>query len=442
MHITCTVFIPRLIVLVISCFTFFAINKKIGIVIALSVFIQYFLISRGLSDCVDTTYNEHMKKDKMYDYIEDLLSNINTVQSTVNGYEYEMKTLNEITDRIKASENKTSKCINNKQYKSFASNIVIFSFIFYTIFTLHKSGELSNEQTTTVILLVIGLFENMSDMSYFIPEFTLRFGILKSNDNFLKELILKSNTPKYGLNKLEQANVEFDNVTFKYGTNDNNNYIFKNFSLRIPENQIVSIYGKSGSGKTTFIKLLFGVEKPISGNILLDGKNINDYDIKDIRKYISYTNQDTNTLFNKSIISNIIYGKEYTPEEYDKVVNTIKNTFEEFKLYDIFKNLDKGKPKWSFLNETVGKLGGRLSGGQKKIIHLLRLELNDVSKLVIMDEPTSSVDDVTRNNIINFIKHLSSKGKSLIIITHDEYFKNISDKVLQFNDNQNPVYIK
>jgi len=403
---------------------------------------QYFIISRGLSDCVDITYNEHIKKDKMYDYIEDLLSNINTVQSTVNGYEHEMKTLNEMTDRIKASENKTSKCINTKQYKSFTSNIIIFSVIFYTIFKLHKSGELSNEQTTTVILLVIGLFDNMSDMSYYIPEFTFRFGILKSNDNFLKDLILKSNKPKFGLNKLDKANVEFDNVTFKYGTDGNNNYIFKNFSIKIPENKIVSIYGKSGSGKTTFIKLLFGIEKPISGNILLGGKNINDYDIKDIRKYISYTNQDTNTLFNKSVIDNIIYGKEYTPEEYDRVVNDIKNTFEDFKLYDIFKNLDNGKPKWSFLSDEVGKRGGRLSGGQKKIIHLLRLKLNELSKLVIMDEPTSSVDDTTRNNIINFIKHLSSKGKSLIIITHDDYLKNISDKVLQFDDNQNPVYIK
>ena len=303
-YIICTSFIPRFIVMIISCITFFGINKKIGIIIFCCMILQYILLFKGITNCVDTTYLEHIKKDKLYEYIEDLFSNINTIQSTINGYDFEMKNLNNITEKIKKSEKHTNTCINNKQYKGFATSIAIFSFIFYTIYNLHKKGELSNDQTTTVILLVIGLFENMSDMSYFIPEFSRRFGILKSNETFLKELLLKPEVCKHILENLNNTSIIFKNVSFKY-TGSTNNFILKDFTLKLPENKIISIYGQSGVGKTTFIKLIFGTEESTTGSISIGGKNIKDYEIRDIRKYVSYINQDTNNLFNSYNILSI-----------------------------------------------------------------------------------------------------------------------------------------
>ena len=104
--------------------------------------------------------------------------------------------------------------------------------------------------------------------------------------------------------------------------------------------------------------------------------------------------------------------------------------------------MDQDKEKWSFLDETVGKLGGNLSGGQKKIIHLLRIELNDFTKIIILDEPSNGLDETTRNNIVSYIQYLNSKNKMILLITHDPYFKTISDKVLEFKPNENPTYIK
>ena len=439
--ISCTVFIPRLIVLFISCITFLSINIKLGLIIFFCVILQYLLLSKGLTKCVKLTYAEHEKKDKMYDYIEDLFSNINIIQSTFNGYDFELEKLRHITEMIKKSEFQTSKCVNTKQYTAFGTNIGIFSFIFLMIYNMHKSGELSSEKTTTIILLVIALFENMSDMSYYIPEFTHRLGILKSNSDFLKELLVKHAETKNTLGKLDDAVIEFKNISFKY-PGKHPNFLLNNFNGIIPSNKIVSIYGKSGVGKTTFMKLIFGIMEPTSGSILLGGKNINDYDIKDIRKYISYINQDTNNLFNRTIFENITYGKNYTDSEKTQILTKLKNVFTEFNLYDIFKSLDIGKHKWSFFDANTGKLGSKLSGGQKKLVHLLRLELNDFSKIVIMDEPTSSLDDNTRNNIISYLKYLNSKGKTIIVITHDDHFKNISDKILQFTEGENPRFIK
>jgi ABC-type multidrug transport system fused ATPase/permease subunit len=175
---------------------------------------------------------------------------------------------------------------------------------------------------------------------------------------------------------------------------------------------------------------------------MLGDKNIDDYNIKDIRTFISYINQDTSSLFNRTIFENISYGKQYSDSECLDCIEHVKEIFEEFGLYDIFSNLDKGRDKWSFLHQGVGKMGEKLSGGQKKIIHLLRLELDDNSKIIILDEPTSSVDNKTRNNIINFIRYLNSKGKTLVIITHDQHFRDVSDKVLEFSGNENPRYTK
>ena len=76
------------------------------------------------------------------------------------------------------------------------------------------------------------------------------------------------------------------------------------------------------------------------------------------------------------------------------------------------------------------------------MIHLLRIELNDISKIIILDEPSNGLDTSTRDNITEYIKYLNEKGKTVILISHDDYFKNISDKILEFSPSNNPKYIK
>lgn len=436
-----TVFLPRIVVLIISCINFFTINAELGLIITFSVITQYTIITTlGHKHCINNTFDEHKTKDSMYEYIEDLFSNISTIQSTIDGYEFEIENLNLIARNVKKKENKTLNCINKKQYFGYATNIAIFSFIIYNIYRLYKNNKLTKEKTTTSILLTIGLFENMSDMTYYIPEFVYRFGILKSNESFLKELVLSSDINKNNLDYLHSSNIDFHNITFKYP--NSNNYLLNNFTISIPQNKITAIYGKSGVGKTTFSKLIFGIVEPSEGHIFIGGKNIKDYNKSDIRKYISYIEQNTSNLFNRSILDNITYGKKFSSlGERELAKNKIKNILMDFGLYDIFKNLDKDKYQWYFLDQNAGKLGGKLSGGQKKIIHLLRLCLNDFSKIIILDEPSNGLDVNTRNGVMSFIKYLNSNNKTILIITHDEYFKNISDRILEFQSNSNPNYI-
>ena len=189
-----TIFIPSIITLIFSCISIFRINKQLGLVIFACILAQYFIFTRGLNECVKTTYQECKNRDGMYDYIEDLFTNINTIQSTTNGFDSEMKKIDTLTTNYRNSEMRTVKCILTKQYIGSGSSIAIFSIILYTVYNLYKTEKLSTDDATTVILLIIGLFDNMSNMSYYMPEFTHRVGILLSNEDFLKTLIFLFNT--------------------------------------------------------------------------------------------------------------------------------------------------------------------------------------------------------------------------------------------------------
>ena len=104
--------------------------------------------------------------------------------------------------------------------------------------------------------------------------------------------------------------VEFKNVSFQYKNKDKSEVIPKqehmildNFSMKFPENKVICIFGPSGTGKTSFVKLIFGAEKPSGGSIFIGGNDISKIPLSKFRKYISYINQNTTNLFNRSLLS-------------------------------------------------------------------------------------------------------------------------------------------
>ena len=435
-YIVANVFIPRFSVILIACYSVFIINKKLGMIIFFCLVLQFLTITMNLNDCVSKSYFENENKDLLFEYIVDLFFNIDTIELTPNGFEFEIKNIINISQVSKNIEQESLECVTNKQYISYIINFMMTCIIFYNIYELYKIKEITSESITTVILLLTGMFDNIGEISYYTPEATAKLGTLFKNEDFLKSLKLEKdenidNDKKLMLNN---GDIKFNNVSFKY----ENHKLIDNLTLIIPENSFICLYGPSGSGKSTFIKLIFGIEKPTEGSITIGGNDISEFYVREIRKYISYINQNTTNLFNTTVYKNIIYGYADSTELKDKV----KNIFTTFEFYDVFKNLDENKVKWSFLDEKVGKLGENLSGGQKQIIHLLRLSLNAISKIVILDEPSSALDDKTRESVLKYIKYLKSKQKTILLITHDEYYKNICDSVLKFSNNENPILEK
>jgi len=199
-----------------------------------------------------------------------------------------------------------------------------------------------------------------------------------------------------------QGNIEFRNVEFRYNHNDNE-YIFKNLNLVIPAGTKIALVGETGVGKTTISKLIprfYDVEK---GEILIDGINVKDYDIYNLRQAIGTVQQDV-FIFWGTIKENILFGRP--DATFEEVVEAAKKA----QIHEFIMSLDDG------YNTLTGERGVKLSGGQQQRISIARLFLKN-PQILILDEATSSLDNITENMIQESFEELS-KGKTTIMIAH------------------------
>jgi ABC-type bacteriocin/lantibiotic exporter with double-glycine peptidase domain len=248
-------------------------------------------------------------------------------------------------------------------------------------------------------------------------------GIIQKTDEFLESIqtIHKPSTFSQKLN-IQQGDITFENVSFSYSKNLP---ILKNINLRIYPNTKVCIIGQSGSGKSTLLKLLLKFYIPTSGTIYIDGKNIQDYDTNHLRKQISYVNQNTK-LFNKSIYENIQYSNP------NLTTQMIDHKIQEYGIQDIFKNINYN------LQTSVGVQGNKLSGGQRQAIIILR-ELLNPSKILILDEPTASIDETNKQYIYQLIDKMKNE-KTIIVITHDLHNLELYDQIYLLKNYQLTPY--
>lgn len=427
-----TVFIPRLIVLVITYINFYSINFDIfKYVIALNI-AHFSILLYNINSCVESTKDSIEEKDHLYDKIEDLFNNIETIANTSHGFDYEINNLKNQTSYLQESELKALRFLNIKQYTGYITGLVMVIVLIYIVFQKYKAGEIEAEKVTTGILSLKGLVENMYEISYHTPNLFRKIGILRSNNIYLNELcnIQNDNNRQKDL-LFEDSKIKFNNVSFGYPGHN----LLENYTQEFPENTIISLFGPSGSGKSSFVKLLFGGLTYQSGKLLIGNKDINVMTLKSIRKQISFVSQNTTTLFNTTIYKNIIYGYQ----DSDRLRNFVKGLLIRFDLVSLYENISDDKLNIdAILDKNVGKLGSLLSGGQKQVIHLLRSVLNKNAKVIIFDEPTSSLDETSRNKIMSLVEYIST-GKTVLIITHDEYIRSQCKYTLHFQYNKNPV---
>lgn len=195
-----------------------------------------------------------------------------------------------------------------------------------------------------------------------------------------------------------RGRVEFDHVQFGY---TKSNLILKDLSFQIPAGKKLAILGTTGSGKSTIINLLPRFYDVDGGSIEIDGADIRDYKLNDLRKNIGIVSQET-FLFNKSIRENITFGKEDAPME--EIIKAAKIA----DLHDFVMSLPDQ------YDTIVGERGARLSGGQKQRLSIARaLIINP--KILVFDDSTSSVDVETEYNIQNALERIMKDTTTFII---------------------------
>jgi len=209
------------------------------------------------------------------------------------------------------------------------------------------------------------------------------------------------------------GSIELRDVTFCYPGNQYTS--LTNVSLTIQPGEKVGIIGRSGSGKSSLAKLLVGFYQPDGGNVLIDGIDIRQLDVHDLRHNIGYAPQDIH-LFSGTLRENLVYGASYVDDETMLRAATLTGVHEFARRHP------------SGYNMQVGERGMSLSGGQRQAVALARALLLD-PPVLLMDEPTSSMDNTSEDLIKKALAPVIA-NKTLLMVTHRASLLSLVDRLI------------
>jgi len=200
------------------------------------------------------------------------------------------------------------------------------------------------------------------------------------------------------------GHLKFENVSFNYGRDDEDTSVLEDISFEIKPGQRVALVGASGSGKSTLTALMLRFYQPQIGKITLDGHDINDIILKDLRDQFSLVSQET-TLFDDTIGRNIMYGML---DHYDD--HRLQSAIEASHVDDFLNGLSQG------LDTVVGEHGLRLSGGQRQRIAIARAIYKN-APILVLDEATSALDNKSERFVQDALETLM-QGRTSLVIAH------------------------
>jgi ATP-binding cassette subfamily B protein len=231
----------------------------------------------------------------------------------------------------------------------------------------------------------------------------------------IKPKIVSPENPVYMDNP--KGVIEFRNVTFQYETSRSD--VLTDFSVKVQPGKKIALVGETGVGKSTISKLIPRFYDVNKGEVLVDGINVKDYDIYSLRSNIGHVQQDVYIFF-ESIKNNILYGKPDASDE--EVIEAAKKA----NIHDFIMTLDDG------YDTLVGERGVKLSGGQKQRVSIARVFLKN-PPVLILDEATSSLDNVTEKLIQKALDSLSM-GRTTLVIAHRLSTISNADEILVLTD--------
>ena len=212
--------------------------------------------------------------------------------------------------------------------------------------------------------------------------------------------------------------LDIKNLSFSYGSK----YIFKDINFRLENKDTLSILGPNGIGKTTLIKCILGLKRKTSGKILIDNKDIEEYDKKDFYSFVAYLKQGGKETSIYTVLDTVLLGLAS-------------------KINPLLKPKDSDIEKAECLLKELGiyKLRdnyvSKLSGGEAQMVFMARALIRE-PEILILDEPESNLDYRNQLMMLDMINKLKDKGKIVIFNTHyPEHALRYSDKVLLLNEN-------
>ena len=375
----------------------FIINKAVFFYLLLTVY-AIFVVEKKRTNVVNAQDKIYRKKnEKVSSFIGELVRGA-----------HDIKMLNAENSFIKELDSKIID-LNNEKYKMDEKNrnYILLSATLSDIFSTGNiilSVFLITQNLLSIpnALVINNYLGRLTSIIYFVSQFLEKvkdfnlsservFAIMDSKE-FGKE--------KFGKKHIDKVNgdFEFKNVTFTYA---NGHKVIDNMNFKIKANSTVAFVGKSGSGKTTVFNLLCKMYNIDSGNITIDGIDINELDKDSIRGNITIISQNP-YIFNLSIRDNLRLVKENLTEE--EMIEACKTAC----LEDFIKSLPDG------YDTIIGEGGINLSGGERQRLAIARA-LVQKTEIILFDEATSALDNETQANIKKAIDNMKNEYTILII---------------------------
>lgn len=316
--------------------------------------------------------------------------------------------MNDKTEKLSEVEAKMKEKLgNNAAITSTVIWIFDFGFLMAAAY-LYQSGVVEFDGVVLPLLALMGSFGPVVALANLGSTLSNTFAAGNRVLDILEEEPVISEV--MGYENVIFEGVAAQNVNFAYGMDESK--ILDDFSMEIPKNQVVGIVGRSGSGKSTFLKLLMRFWEVDSGKIEISGRNISKINTENLRDMESFVTQETH-LFSDSIFNNLRVAKE------DATLNEVIEACKKASIHDVIMSFPKD------YDTPVGELGDTLSGGEKQRIGLARAFLHN-GDFMLLDEPTSNLDSLNEGVILKSLKE-ACEDKTVILVSHRKSTMGIVD---------------
>ncbi len=338
--------------------------------------------------------------EKILSHTEETISGIRVIQS----FSAEKYSIDRFQKINKEFSDTSRQMFRKKELTSpiseFMGILVVVSIIMYGGYLLITKGDqagLSGSSFITYLVLYSQIIQPLKSISN--ATSNVQRGIVAGEKIFsLLDEPVRITQKEGHVSKTDfTTGIEFKNLSFRYNTTD----VLKNINLTIPKGKTIALVGESGSGKSTMADLMSRFYDPTEGQILIDGVNMADINLNDVRSLISFVGQDA-VLFNDTIFNNISFGTINANPEEVKRAAAIANA------HNFIMESDDG------YNTVIGDRGLKLSGGQRQRLTIARAVFKN-APIIILDEATSALDTESERLVQDAIYKMMENRTSLVI---------------------------